>query len=279
MERLQQAIEKARAQRENSGISKPAAAKVSAKGSRKAKADDQKGTAWKPLAPIKITRPRLQKNRVVSVEGGPEAAPFDMLRTKVLHQAATNNWRRIAITSPDSHSGKSVTTANLAFCLARQPDIRTLAFDFDFRRVGLTKTLDQRPDHNMADVLEGRVAFHDHAIRYGDRLAFGLNNGPVRHASEILQSRKTAEILDAIEEEFDPDILLFDLPPMMATDDNFGFLKYVDCALIVAAAEKTGLDKIDVAERQVAEITNVMGIVLNKCRYFDGAYGYEYGYY
>ena len=32
------------------------------------------------------------------------------------------------------------------------------------------------------------------------------------------------------------------------------------------------------AERQVAEITNVMGIVLNKCRYFDGAYGYEYGY-
>lgn len=279
MERLQQAIEKARAQRERAGEPKPAAERAPAKTRGSIKREDPIGLAWRSLEPIKITRPRLQTNRVVSVEGGPEAAPFDMLRTKILHQAATNNWKRVAITSPDSNSGKSVTTANLAFCLARQPDIQTVALDFDFRRVGLTKALDQRPGHNMADVLEGRVAFHDHAIRYGDRLAFGLNNGPVRHSSEILQSRKTAEILDAIEQEFEPDIMLFDLPPMMATDDNFGFLKYVDCALIIAAAERTSLDKIDVAERQVAEMTNVMGIVLNKCRYFDGAYGYEYGYY
>jgi MinD-like ATPase involved in chromosome partitioning or flagellar assembly len=107
-----------------------------------------------------------------------------------------------------------VTTANLAFCLARQPDIRTIAFDFDLRRIGLTKALGQRPDHNMADVLEGRVPFHDHALRYDNGLAFGLNNGPVRHSSEILQGRKTAEILDAIEEEFEPDIMLFDLPPI-----------------------------------------------------------------
>ena len=279
MERLQQAIEKARAQREKGSSSKAAPKRTAAKARSSEPAVAQSTSVWAALAPIKITRPKLQTNRVVSVEGGPEAAPHDMLRTKVLHQAATNNWKRIAITSPDTGTGKSVTSANLAFCLARQPDIRTIAFDFDFRRIGLSKALDQQPDHNMADVLEGRIQFHDHALRYGDRLAFGLNNGPVRHSSEILQSRKTSEILDAIEEEFDPDIMLFDLPPMMATDDNFGFLKYVDCALIVAGAEKTSLDKIDVAERQVAEITNVMGIVLNKCRYFDGAYGYEYGYY
>ncbi len=277
MERLQQAIEKARAQREKGAgtVAKTTATKTRAK-TTKASASTQ---AWQALAPIKITRPKLQKSRIVSVEGGPEAAPFDMLRTKVLHQAATNGWKRVAITSPDSNTGKSVTTGNLAFCLARQPDIKTLVFDFDLRRIGLTKALGQTPGHNMADILEGRVQFRDHALRYGEGVAFGLNNGPVRHSSEILQSKKTAEVLDAIEEEFAPDIMIFDLPPMMATDDNFGFLKYVDCALIVAGAEKTSLDKIDVAERQVAEITNVMGIVLNKCRYFDGAYGYEYGYY
>ena len=35
------------------------------------------------------------------------------------------------------------------------------------------------------------------------------------------------------------------------------------------------MSQIDVAERQVAELTNVMGIVLNKCRIMDGDYGYE----
>ncbi len=279
MERLQQAIDKARAQRRQGDLAPSAAKPAASKRRAKEPKIDKSGAAWTALPQIKITRPKLQTNRVVSVEGGPEAAPFDMLRTKVLHQAATNNWKRIAITSPDSNTGKSVATANLAFCLARQPDIRTIAFDFDLRRIGLTKALGQTPGHNMADILEGRVQFRDHALRYGEGVAFGLNNGPVRHSSEILQSKKAAEVLDGIEEEFDPDIMLFDLPPMMATDDNFGFLKYVDCALIVAGAEKTSLDKIDVAERQVAEITNVMGIVLNKCRYFDGAYGYEYGYY
>jgi hypothetical protein len=37
------------------------------------------------------------------------------------------------------------------------------------------------------------------------------------------------------------------------------------------------MDRIDVTERQIAELTNVMGIILNKCHYADGAYGYEYG--
>ena len=73
--------------------------------------------------------------------------------------------------------------------------------------------------------------------------------------------------------------MIFDMPPLSASDDNLGFLTQVDAALIVTEAERTTLTQIDVAERQVAELTNVMGVVLNKCRYVSGAYGYEKGYY
>ena len=73
--------------------------------------------------------------------------------------------------------------------------------------------------------------------------------------------------------------MLFDTPPLMASDDSHGFLKNVDCALLLAAAEETSIDHIDVAERQLAELTNVMGIVLTKCRYISGAFGNEYGSY
>ena len=39
------------------------------------------------------------------------------------------------------------------------------------------------------------------------------------------------------------------------------------------------MDRIDVAERQLSELTNVLGIVLNQCRYTGGAHGYENEYY
>ena len=58
----------------------------------------------------------------------------------------------------------------------------------------------------------------------------------------------------------------------------FGFLKNADCALFLIEAERTTLDQIDSAERQLAELTAVMGVVLNKCRHGDAAYGYGYGY-
>lgn len=275
MERLQIAIEKARKQRDGqtpdrpqrpAGKSKPVPVSVQ--------------DAWEALAQIELRTRTLHRNRVVTFQGGVEAAPFDLLRTRILQQARQNDWRRIAFVSPQSGCGKTTAVANLIFSLARQQDTRTLIFDFDLRRQGLTKLLKQFPNHSMADILEGRVDFADHGVRYGKNVAIGFNMGTVKTPAEILQSPKTQEILDEIQAMYQPDLMLFEMPPLMSSDDNFGFLQNnIDAALLMAAAEKTSMSQIDVAERQVADLTNVMGIVLNGCRYTDGAYGHEYGYY
>ena len=60
------------------------------------------------------------------------------------------------------------------------------------------------------------------------------------------------------------------------TDDTIAFLPRVDCALLIAAAETTAVKEIDNCEREIAAQTNVMGIVLNKCRYMEADYGYGY---
>jgi len=273
MERLQAAIEKARAQRE-SGVRRGKTLFPGPAVKRPERSDE----AWAALAEIQL-RPRvLRRNRVVAYEGGVDSAAHDMLRTRMLHQARTNRWRRIAIVSPDSGCGKSTTAANLAFGLGRQHDLRTILLDLDLRRGGLARILGQRPKQSMAEVLEGKLSFAEHGLRHGRTVAFGLGRGRARNPSELLQSRQAIETLSAIEDLYRPDILLFDLPPLMASDDNFAFLSNVDAALVIAAAERTNLDRVDVAERQIAELTNVMGIVLNMARYVDGAYGYDYGY-
>ena len=215
----------------------------------------------------------------MTLPGGEGSAPFDLLRTRMLQQARQNGWRRIGLVSPHSGCGKSTTIANLAFSLARQSDTRTIVLDFDLRRHGLTNLLEQRTDTSLLHMLEGRLDFAEHGLRHGANVAFALNRNSTAHASEVLMANKTLEVLDEIERTYAPDLMLFDLPPLMASDDNFGFLNKIDAALILIVAEKTSMSQIDVAERQVAELTNVMGIVLNQCRYMDGAYGHEYNYY
>ena len=92
----------------------------------------------------------------------------------------------------------------------------------------------------------------------------------------MLLKSQSAEILDDIQSAYRPDIMLFDLPPILISDETRAFLKLVDGVLIVASAESTSVSQVDECEREVAEYTNVAGVVLNKCRFMDDGYGYSY---
>lgn len=277
MERLQAAIKKARAQRDGTPLPRAVSASRRPSGQKKSARIDE---AWEALPELSLDPKLMHRKRITAYEGGLSGAPYDMLRTRMLQQARQNDWRRIAVVSPHSGCGKSTTTANLAFSLSRQSEIRSLILDFDLRRSGLTKLMGQNGPFGMAEVLQGKATFADHARRYENNVAFGFNNGVrVETAAEILQSANTADTLNDIQQLYAPDILLFDMPPLYASDDNFGFLQNVDAALILVAAERTPMSQIDVAERHVAELTNVMGLVLNKCRHNTGVYGHEYDYY
>ena len=123
-------------------------------------------------------------------------------------------------------------------------------------------------------MLAGEAELADHAVRLRDNLIVAPTRAMTRNASEFLQAPDTVVALDAMQRAYDPAVMLFDMPPMGASDDVIGFLSNVDCALIVAAAGKTTIDEIGDCEREVAERTEVLGVVLNKCRYERKAPGY-----
>jgi protein-tyrosine kinase len=54
------------------------------------------------------------------------------------------------------------------------------------------------------------------------------------------------------------------------------FAAKVDCVLIIAVAEQTTTKEVDICEQELARQTNVMGVVLNECRYMgrEANYGY-----
>ncbi|MEM8849563.1 MAG: chromosome partitioning ATPase-like protein, partial [Pseudomonadota bacterium] len=73
--------------------------------------------------------------------------------------------------------------------------------------------------------------------------------------------------------------LLFDLPPLMVSDDALAFLPLADCALMIAAAEQSSLRQVDNCEKEIAAQTAMLGVVLNRCAQPGPGYGYGYGSY
>lgn len=232
---------------------------------------------WAALPPYDPDPEQLYRHLVFPRGGTALATPFDMLRTKVLQEMKKNGWRRLAITSPTAGCGKSTVALNLAFSLSRNPELRTLLCDLDLRRPSLAGMLGAAPQANFFSVLAGRVDIRDCALCYRGNLAIALNQKAFRSPAELMQLSNVAPVLAQMQDDFQPDLMIFDLPPMLAADDALAFASNVDCVLLVAAAEQTTVAEVDVAERELAARTNVLGVVLNKARYDETGAGYEYG--
>jgi len=214
----------------------------------------------------------------VSYFGRQPATPFDVMRTKMVQQAKSKGWRRIAITSPGPGCGKTTITANLAFSLSRQLDLRIIVMELDLRRPALSKALGLREPLYFAKALAGQEPAENHMVCFAENLAFALNSAPAANPSELLQSATAGAVLERLEEVYQPDLVIFDTAPLLVSDDTSALLEHMDAALLVAAAEQTTIEEIDKAESDMAEVTEVMGVVLNKCRYSAPGYGYDYGY-
>lgn len=281
MEKIQHAIEKARAARASAeantpATAAPAAASAGSPVAEAATSAPDSPVAWGALAPYKPDAARLRALRVVTLAGGADAVAFDMMRTKVIQQMRANGWRRLAITSPSPACGKSTIALNLAFSLARQREQRTVLAELDLRRPTLARMLSIQDRPAFAQVLEGRSDFADAALCYEGGLALAVNEGMVRNPAELLHSTSVTTALAAIEARYAPDMMLFDMPPMLISDDVMAFMTHVDAVLLIAAAETSTVKEIDLCERELATQTNVMGVVLNKCHFMGKEYGYSY---
>ncbi|MBF9032119.1 exopolysaccharide biosynthesis protein [Rhodobacterales bacterium HKCCE3408] len=267
MEKLQHALQKAREQR---GGATAGPRPVSGR----AAAPLALAELWAALPAYEPQPKLLIHNRVVTFESGPAATSFDVLRTKMLLMMRKNGWRRLAITSPTSACGKTTTACNLALGLSRQPDLRAIVVELDLRRPAMATLLGTEPARDVTTMLTGEASFAEQALRVRDNVAISMARRPSSDPTKYMLSNETQERLKEIEARYRPDLMIFDLPPLLVGDDTRAFLSNVDCAMLVARADKTTVAQIDTAEKEIAEQTNVLGVVLNQCRHNDEASGY-----
>lgn len=277
MEKLQAALAKARAQREGEPMSRAMTSNPSEKAKqRRVARSEALDDVWDTIPMFDPAERKLKQARIFAKDPTNEATQFDILRTKLLLEMRRNDWTRIAITSPAAGSGKTTTACNLIAGFGRQPEARGMLFDFDLRRPSIAKLFGATPTDSIVDVLEERVPFNEQAVRLHENTAISMTTKPMRDPSQVLARQRTAEMIDDIQAIYQPNIMLFDLPPVLVSDETRAFLKLVDAVIIVAAAGATTVAQIDECEREVSEYTNVAGVILNKCRFMDDGYGYSY---
>ena len=276
MERIQAAIQKAKEQRGEAGTV-PAPGRLAAGAVRPAVRPSVAASAqlWAELAPYRPDPASMERNRIVTfADSDPAHVPFDMLRTKVLRTLQANGWTSVGITSPTAACGKTTVSVNLAFSLAHQADLRTVLVDLDLRRPGVARELELPGKHSVGRFLQGEATIPETFLRYGDNLAIAANSEPTRHSGDLLMSAAAAQAVAGLKAGLAPNVLIYDLPPMLMSDDAMAFLPQLDAVLLVAGAERSRLDEVDNCEQELAEKTNLLGVVLNMCRYMGEDYGY-----
>lgn len=219
---------------------------------------------WDCFERIALNNRTLEKNLVISaMRKDPAYKAFDILRTRMLQTIGEKGWHRIGITSPTDGCGKTFVAANLAISLARGETNRVLLMDMNLRKPDMARVLGIQRSISMADYLSGIIDPEEFFLRLGPSLVAGLNSKQTKDVAELVQTDMTADVLDEIQDILAPDVTIFDLPPMLSSDDAMACLPHLDAVLLVVGGGMTTEAEIRDAERLLQDQTPLLGVILN----------------
>ncbi|MDB5527019.1 MAG: putative tyrosine-protein kinase in polysaccharide synthesis region [Devosia sp.] len=223
---------------------------------------------WAAMTALPVDPRLMAKRRIVSFQRRhPAALAFDIMRTKLLKDALDQHWTTLGITSPTAGSGKATVAANLAISLTKHAKVRVAIVDLDLRRPRIASLFAHTGRHTTAQFLQGECLVQDFFVRLGDNLAIGASPDASSYPAELLHSQNTAHMLGRVRDELKADIVIYNLPSLLESDDCLGMLPLVDTTLLVVGAEYDTVSDIDASERELQARTRLLGVVLNKCRY------------
>lgn len=279
MERIKQAIEKVKKQQQTEA------------GQFAQPHPDNQGTAFTPRSSqihneledvsykqtrvVKLRAEHLERNRIVAFnKNNPKSMFFDRLRTYVLQKMEENGWRTLAITSPTPDAGKTVVAINLAMSMAQQTNKTAMLVDFDLRRPKIGAYLGLSMEKSLNDLLEGMAELTDVLVNPDiPRLVVLPTRSPVKKSSEILSSKKIADLIKDLRERYESRIIIFDLPPVLFTDDAIALLPQIDCVLMVVANGMSTKREIEDSLHHLPA-ANLIGTILNKAEIEPMGYYY-----
>ena len=215
--------------------------------------------------PAAVDAEAMERNRVLlRVQDVAVSRAYKILRTRVLHRMAANNWYTLGVTGTAAGEGKTITAVNLALALAQDPNSWVFLVDLDLQRPQLGAYLGMSYEYGLTDYLTGHAELEQVIYDIGiKRLAVVPNASPVETSSEHLRAPRMADFTNALEAQTPRRIIVFDMPPLNVSDDVLAFAPRVDSFLLVVSQGQTARRTLANAKEVLSEL-NVLGVVLNR---------------
>jgi len=189
---------------------------------------------------------------------------YKILRTRLLQRMTASDWSSLAVIGTESGEGKTLTAINLAIALAQDPSTYVFLVDLDLQRPRLAACLGMSFDKGLGDYLLGEAEIDDIIFNVGpERLAVIPNARACEHSSELLASDRMLRLHNVLETEVPRRIVIYDMPPLLLSDDVLTFAPQVDGVLLVVSEGVTARSSIERAKEVLAEM-NLVGVVLNR---------------
>lgn len=207
----------------------------------------------------------LRKNRIIAgMANGPIVDAYRLLRTRVLETMTRHGWTVLGVTSAGGQEGKSVTAANLAISMAREPGTAVLLMDADLRRPSLHQSFGLTVDAGLSDYLASSLVADDILFDIGIQGLRILPGGSTAGAPpELLGSPKMATLFSNFKSQRGRRYVVVDLPPVLVGGDVLALSPHLDAVLLVVDEGRTRADELN----QTTELLggfNVIGSVLNR---------------
>lgn len=189
---------------------------------------------------------------------------YNAIRTNIkLSFHGKSNGHIIGITSATAGDGKSYTSVNLAYAMAKD-NSRVLLIDGDMRKLTLNEYFHTAPETGLSEILCSQGSIENAIVPnlLHENLSVLFSGSMPPNPSELLGSPSMRTLLESLREQYD--YILIDLPPIGSVTDAAAISEYLDGMVLVVRHNYTHKKLIRSTLRQL-EMTGVrlLGFIYN----------------
>jgi protein-tyrosine kinase len=190
---------------------------------------------------------------------------YRILRTRVLQRMNSKQLHALTITGVDSGQGKTLTAINLSIALSQDPNTAVFLVDLDLQRPKIGEYMGLNFSKGLGEYLLGEASMDEIFYSPGmERLTIIPNSRVFEHPSDLLSGARMAELVQRLNSEQPRRIVIYDMPPLLLSDDVLTFAPTnADGLLLVISEGATGRGLVEKSKELLAEM-NLIGVVLNR---------------